>query len=822
MRHVLSAFFAALFLLFNSPNAGHVDSVTLNKTDLTLSPGQSETLVATLKPDGVRALVTWASSDESVVTVDSKGTVTAVAPGTATINVKARTQKAKCDVTVRIPMEPVDLGIRIAGEENTIYNLIWGDRNLGAESPYQQGDYHACGDGLVDAAVASLEGGWRTPSALDLKVLCESCIWTWEERSEGLSGYNVTSTENGQSIFLPAGGSFWDVEDNKGVIGCYASSDPGADENYADIQILSFDSHNRAMSYGSRFRGYSIRPVIAIGLDPAEETVIMENSVKVALAGTYSLSAEMSPYVHGAKFTWVSDDESIASVDNGVITGRTAGKTTVSAWFGETLHAECEVEVIAPEAVDLGMLCLSENGRIYELFWADRNLGALSPEDHGNYYAWGEVDSKSSYDSYTYCGPGMDVTSLNADQDVAHVFMGGKWRMPTRTEFEQLAAFTGQSNPDGKAGFRMDGEDGKGSIFFPAAGYIDGSLLTARGTGFAYWSSSRVNEAPAMAWSFRGPGHYSLESSRYNGYTVRPVIEGKTGTQLTPEKLSLDITEAKLQTGLFCEVSVSSVPWQFAKSSSITWRSSNNYTVAITKEDGNKVTIMAVAPGKATLSASFGTVKATCEIEVTPYIVPEGAVDIGHVVIKRDGTRYDAHRLFWAACNLGASRPEEYGDYYAWGETRPKSVYDWSNYKWCNDGSWEKITKYFNNYDKLQPEDDAAHVKLGGKWRMPTSAEFRYFQENLDISWGTKNGVNGVYVKDKDSGNSIFLPAAGFRDNSAPKEGPFEIIYYWTCELSSASTDGKCLFMKKQGNYTGYSGYSYPRNLGLPIRAVTE
>lgn len=87
----------------------------------------------------------------------------------------------------------------------------------------------------------------------------------------------------------------------------------------------------------------------------------------------------------------------------------------------------------------------------------------------------------------------------------------------------------------------------------------------------------------------------------------------------------------------------------------------------------------------------------------------------------------------WANVNLGASRPEEYGDYFAWGEVKPKADYSWETYKWCK-GSYDTMTKYcyddsygYNGFTDnkytLDPENDAATVNWGGKWRMPTADE---------------------------------------------------------------------------------------------------
>ena len=117
--------------------------------------------------------------------------------------------------------------------------------------------------------------------------------------------------------------------------------------------------------------------------------------------------------------------------------------------------------------------------------------------------------------------------------------------------------------------------------------------------------------------------------------------------------------------------------------------------------------------------------------------------------------------VMWATTNVGAEEPEEYGEYFAWGETEPKDNFTWANYKWC-DGTVNNITKY-NNIDSLitlLPEDDAAHVNWGGEWRMPTFEEQRELREYCTWTWETINGHTGYRVTGP-NGNSIFLPAAG-------------------------------------------------------------
>lgn len=147
----------------------------------------------------------------------------------------------------------------------------------------------------------------------------------------------------------------------------------------------------------------------------------------------------------------------------------------------------------------------------------------------------------------------------------------------------------------------------------------------------------------------------------------------------------------------------------------------------------------------------------------------------------------------WATCNVGASKPEEYGDYFAWGETQPKTTYDWSTYKWCN-GSYNTLTKYNNsssygtvdNKTQLELSDDAARANWGGSWRMPTRAEQDELRENCTWTWTTQNGVNGYKVTSKKNGNSIFLPAAGHRSGSSLYDAGGDGLY-WSSSLYSGS-----------------------------------
>ncbi len=141
----------------------------------------------------------------------------------------------------------------------------------------------------------------------------------------------------------------------------------------------------------------------------------------------------------------------------------------------------------------------------------------------------------------------------------------------------------------------------------------------------------------------------------------------------------------------------------------------------------------------------------------------------------------------WATCNIGAAKPEEYGKYFAWGETRNKDTFNWlfvGDYRWGVGKPAEQpnfgMTKYNKSDNKtvLEAADDAATAKWGEEWRMPTAAEQQELLDKCIWTWTTRNGVNGYEVKGR-NGNAIFLPAAGYCNFSDVGEVG-EYGYYWS------------------------------------------
>lgn len=157
----------------------------------------------------------------------------------------------------------------------------------------------------------------------------------------------------------------------------------------------------------------------------------------------------------------------------------------------------------------------------------------------------------------------------------------------------------------------------------------------------------------------------------------------------------------------------------------------------------------------------------------------------------------------WATCNLGASSPEAYGDYYAWGEVEPKQEYTYPNHKWYKEGAPSLgFTKYNNEDGKLtlEDEDDAVIQKLGNGWRTPTLADFRELtnQKLTTIKKTTLNGVVGYQITSKRNKKSIFIPCAGFKQDKPQ-----------TREISSSEEVAICMTNLRRIDYQVFNAWSF-------------
>ena len=169
------------------------------------------------------------------------------------------------------------------------------------------------------------------------------------------------------------------------------------------------------------------------------------------------------------------------------------------------------------EYVDLGLSVL----------WATTNIGAESETDYGNYYAWGETETKTGYTSNNYTDPESSSTALDATHDAATANWGSDWRMPTKSEFDELVkecsrTYTKKGDVNGILfTSKMDGYTDK-SIFLPAAGYYDDSKLTENSVYAHYWTSTLFDETSSYEFNFYSVPMF-ISKVRYCGLPIRPV-----------------------------------------------------------------------------------------------------------------------------------------------------------------------------------------------------------------------------------------------------------------------------------------------------------
>ena len=200
--------------------------------------------------------------------------------------------------------------------------------------------------------------------------------------------------------------------------------------------------------------------------------------------------------------------------------------------------------------------------------------------------------------------------------------------------------------------------------------------------------------------------------------------------------------------------------------------------------------------------------------------------------INNNGYEYVDLKLpsgtLWATCNVGASKPSDYGFYFQWGDTVGyeedlvgyecgQTEFTWKYYKWNLGGDGKTFTKYTTTGATLDLEDDAAHVHMGGDWHMPSPDQIRELLNNTTKTWTTQDGVNGrLFTSTKDPSKSIFIPAAGYAwGGSVLDSGGYGGV--WSSMLYMAYVSyGQNLGFNSGNVYLG-SGY---RCSGLSVRGV--
>ena len=791
-----------------------VTGVSLDKTQITIKVGESETLTPTITPeDATNKKVSWTSSNDKVATVE-EGKVVGVLPGSVTITVTTEdgSKTAECPVTVKSNLAPsVTVGADHISAVSAVLSGKINEGNLGAtflfgfqyyklsgtEAPSvttliatnadEEKNYTATITGLEPSTTYSY---WSFIRQIGHDTYGETKEFTTKDVASLLETRDASGVEATKAT-LNAKLDLTDVQYTNLAYGFFfglSESGLNTDIKCSEIKDNAISAPLTGLSHKTQYwyKAYvkldsqtfygevktfttDVVPVGNVSLDKTEYTFH-------TIGNTLTLKATVLPADATDKsVSWTSDKEAVATVDaNGRVTAKGNGVASITVTAKDQGKTATCVITVAQWVTGIGLdktsITLNEgqeqtliptvnpsNAADKSLNWTSSNPSVATVNAEGKVTAVSKgtatikAEAKDGSGKYASCSVTVKrpVSSIQLNKSSLVLYRG------TSNVSETLTATVIPSDANNTA-----------------------VTWTSSNTSVATVSSSGV-----VTGKSKGTATITVTANDGNGAQATCAVEVKQYVT----SISLDNTSLLLEVGNVVTLSVKSVLPDNANDKTYTWSSSDSAIASV--DNSGKVT--AKAKGKATIKATANDgsgVFASCSSEVCRIDVPE-AVDMGTVV--------NGKNIKWASFNVGASSPEEYGLYYAWGETGTKSDYSWSTYKWCN-GSGKTLTKYntnssYGNVDNktvLESSDDVASVKLGGKWRMPTYAEWTELRTKCTWKWTTNyngTGVEGQIVT-ATNGNSIFLPCAGSRGSSLAGEGDHQGLY-WSSSLYTADTN---------------------------------
>ena len=755
-------------------------------------------------------------------------------------------------------LEFVDLGLPSG--------LKWANINVGSQTPMDNGDPYSWGEtttktsfsnnvnnsaygtdigGTIhDAAQVNWQGPWRMPSKSDVEELISNCNWQ-KVTLYGKEGHLLTSKINGNTIFIPFTGhwyngsyhydytwryllwtSTWSRDNRAWYFDNYPSNNPSPKMEHEDVHGY----------------GFYVRPVALVNdtLDDRSMIQMTTDSVKWEVG---QATAKLYGYLLGLRYNSKATESGFAySTDHisDTATNETDGVYYLKTNEGELYNVasgvmEATVPEVADETVYYYRAYVKVDGKYYfanerefgrrsvdlglssGLLWSNINVGSSSPDDSGDYYAWGETEPKRNYTSATYTfNENIDDISGSA-HDVAHVDWGGIWRMPTKEDLEELltSCTWTEINRYGVDMYKVTGPSGD-SIFVAKSGSMSNTTLSNYGTWASLWTSTlntpdNVDNDNAFGSAIYGSSSSVDAVARHLGFIVRPVgrynytLDDGTRIYLTTDSTNWQVGERNVR---LCGA-VAGLGNTTATLGFVVGNSADPADLEVGKTNVSDITAAALEAD----NTFRGTL--TYDKDTTyyyrAYVEVDGQIYYGNV--RRYGLELVdmGNGIKWASLNVGAQISSDAGNRYAWGETTTKSSYTQSTYKYYSNG-YEIIGS-----DISATRFDVAKSVWGGEWRMPTQAEMNALADtdNFDWQWGSEDGVSGYTVTSHETGKSIFLPAAGYQENAFVQQLGSE-CFYWTSTLDN---DGYSNAL--HGTSSAATIDSRLRYIGMSVRPVT-
>lgn len=709
----------------------------------------------------------------------------------------------------------IDLGL--------ISGVKWANYNVGAEAPEEYGDYfawgeispresyteenklavpgeikHVTGDARYDAATANWGGSARMPTRPEIDELYYCCEWQWVIQN-GVNGVKITGP-NGNSIFLPAPGFRYGTDlQETGLQGYYWSSTSSNEFYSSQAFCLCFTPYDYDSTEIPNYYGISVRPVkgdITPDVHSDYPTNIGETTAEIPVTCTYisekgvkaGIEYTTGDEVKNIYFDVTADTTIIIKLDSLKPSTDYSYRAFIERKAGYSYTGTYNFKTRVTRWVDLGL----PSG----VKWANYNVGATFPEQYGNHFAWGDISPKDYYDdNCNTLNKVLPDISGNPKYDAATANWGGSARMPTHLEMMELenCCIWISTEQNGVEGMQVIGPNGN-SIFLPAAGYRYHGDLSNDGWKGYYWNSTPIKDGVnSYEFKFELYGDRSSGGSmRYYGEPVRPV----SGIcMLLGDPKNITVTSAD-------------IPVTFTDLPEGDFKTGVEYTL-----DSVVKKVYADVNADGDITAKLEGLEASTIYNYRAFIEFDNKTlySVSKQLTTNVNTRWVDLGLMsgtkWANFNIGATLPEESGDYFAWGEITPKDDYTNENSLTFN-MKMEDITG--------NPQYDAATANWGSSARMPTKPEMDELYYSCEWKWTVRNNVYG-YTVTGPNGNSIFLPASGYRKNTELHENDV-CGRYWESTTNGNTEWSRCFkFVSSEIRFYEYES----RSMGLSVRPVS-